>query len=90
MILLDSSIDRKIRDRIRKLIEANGDDSRIADLHLWQIGSDNIVAIISIVTGIDHSVKEYHRRLSGKIDNLKHVSIEVNQCEECNENTSVQ
>jgi cation diffusion facilitator family transporter len=89
MILLDSSIDRKTRDRIRELIEANG-ASRIADLHLWQIGSGNIAAIISVVTGVEHSVEEYHRRLSGKIDNLKHVSIEVNPCEECTGNINAQ
>ena len=89
MILLDSSADRETCERVRALIESDG-DSKVADLHLWQIGSGHIAAIISIVSGNGCSVNEYRQRLVGEVDNLKHISIEINNCEECAGNTCTQ
>ena len=82
MILLDGNAGHEMNDRIRELIENDG-DSRIADLHLWQIGSNNCAAILSIVSGTGRMAAEYRSRLREELPEVKHLSIEVTLCQEC-------
>ena len=48
-ILLDMIPDRRMADRLRAAIEAEGD--QLADLHLWRLGPGHLGAIVSVVDG---------------------------------------
>jgi Co/Zn/Cd efflux system component len=48
-ILLDSNPDKRMAEKLRQVIEGEGD--QLADLHLWRLGPGHLAAIISIITG---------------------------------------
>lgn len=77
-VLLDSVPDKDIPARVRKRIEADA-DNRIADLHIWQLGPMKYGAIISLVTHAPRS-PEYYKGLLDDLEELRHVTIEVNPC----------
>jgi Co/Zn/Cd efflux system component len=66
--------DRRMADRVRTVIEADGD--RLTDLHLWRLGPGHLAAILSIVTARPQG-PEYYRRLLGRFRTLSHVTVEV-------------
>jgi cation diffusion facilitator family transporter len=74
-ILLDSGVDPGIAEAVRGAIEDDG-DNRVADLHLWHLSSQDVAAIITVVT---HYPKppEHYRALVSDIDRLAHVTVEV-------------
>jgi len=76
-ILLDSGVDQKIVSDIRSVIESYT-DNKISDIHLWQIGSHQLAAIISIVT---HSPKppDHYKKLLSDFEELAHITVEINQ-----------
>jgi cation diffusion facilitator family transporter len=78
-ILLDSDVNNSKYESIRKVLESDS-DNRVADMHLFKIGSQRIVGMISIVTHYPRSVEHYKGLLAGVAD-LAHVTIEVNACE---------
>ncbi len=64
---------------IREGIEGDG-DTKISDLHIWQVGVNKFAAIISVVAHNPKTAEEYRRIL--KIhEELVHVTVEVNRCE---------
>jgi len=65
---------------IREGIEADG-DSKISDLHIWQVGAGKFASIISVVAHHPRLPEEYRRAL--KIhEELVHVTVEVQRCHE--------
>lgn len=65
---------------IREGIEADG-DSKITDLHVWQVGSGKFAAIVGVVAHHPKTPEEYRAAL--KIhEELVHVTIEVQTCRE--------
>lgn len=78
-ILLDGQANEELVARIRATLE-NDADTRLADLHVWQIGANEAAAIISLVTHYPRPV-EHYRKLVNAIPALKHVTIEINECE---------
>lgn len=80
LILLDGGIEKAMSERIRSTIESDG-DSRVADLHVWRVGSTDTAAIVSVVTGEARTAHEYSTRLEG-IDNLQHLTVEVHLCQD--------
>jgi cation diffusion facilitator family transporter len=65
---------------IREGIEGD-EDSRITDLHIWQIGTGKFAAIIGVVAHHPRTPEEYRRIL--KIhEELVHVTVEVQVCHE--------
>ena len=65
---------------IREGIEGDG-DSKITDLHIWQVGSGKYAAIIGVVAHNPKTADEYRNIL--KIhEELVHVSVEVQLCHE--------
>lgn len=78
-ILLDGDVKSEEYDSIRKIIEADS-DNRVVDMHLFRIGSQRMVGIISIVTHYPQKVDHY-KSLLDKFKNLAHVTVEVNVCE---------
>lgn len=80
-ILLDRTPDdTDLVEEIRQSVESDG-DSRVADLHVWQVAAGKFAAIVSIVAHGPKSVEAY-RALWRQHDELVHVTVEVQQCRE--------
>jgi cation diffusion facilitator family transporter len=73
-VLLDMSPDRRMAEKVREAIEADGDT--LADLHLWRLGPGHLAAIVAVVTGRPRSPDFYLARLQ-PFHGLSHVTIEV-------------
>jgi cation diffusion facilitator family transporter len=78
-ILLDRDVSMETVATIYSTIEADS-DNRVSDLHIWRIGTNQLAAIISIVT---HFPKppDHYKKLLIPFKELAHITIEVNQCE---------
>jgi cation diffusion facilitator family transporter len=75
-ILLDRTPDPRMAEKIRMLIEAEGD--QVTDLHLWRLGPGHLGAIVSIATTGTREAAHYRRRLA-KFAELSHVTVEIQQ-----------
>ena len=73
-ILLDRTPDPRMADKMRNVIEREGD--QVVDLHLWRLGPGHLGAIISVATSAPHEAAHYRERLAGFAD-LSHVTVEV-------------
>jgi cation diffusion facilitator family transporter len=73
-VLLDMNPDRGMAERMRVMIESDGD--RLTDLHLWRLGPGHLAAILSVATqrqrGPDH-----YRALLRRFRFLSHVTVQV-------------
>jgi cation diffusion facilitator family transporter len=75
-ILLDMSVDRRMVDNVRRLVEDNGDT--VLDLHVWRLGPGHMSAVISVATfELQRSPSFYHEALK-RLSGLSHVTVEVN------------
>jgi cation diffusion facilitator family transporter len=79
-ILLDRTPETDLCDEIRKAVESDG-DARIADLHVWQIGTGQFSAIVSIVARSPKSPDHYHG-LFREHEELLHVTVEIRKADE--------
>jgi cation diffusion facilitator family transporter len=79
-ILLDGQADEKLLTQVRTILE-NDADTRLCDLHVWQVGANDAAAIISLVTHYPRPV-EHYRGLVNSIPALKHITVEINTCKE--------
>lgn len=77
-ILLDGEVDEEVRRKIQSAIESDN-DSRIFDLHVWRIGSNEIAGIVSVVTGKNRKVEDYQTRIKNLFPSY-HFSVEVHSC----------
>jgi cation diffusion facilitator family transporter len=75
-ILLDLNPDKHMAEKLRQVIEGEGD--QLADLHLWRLGPGHLAAIISIITKQARGPSYYRARLA-RFQSLSHVTIEVEQ-----------
>lgn len=73
-ILLDRTPDPRMAEKVRRIIEAEGD--QVTDLHLWRLGPGHIGAIVSVATSAAREAAHYRRRLA-KFGDLSHVTVEV-------------
>ena len=73
-ILLDRTPDPRMAEKVRGLIEADGD--RVTDLHLWRLGPGHLGAIICVTTTEGRKAAHYRQRLARFAD-LSHVTVEV-------------
>jgi Co/Zn/Cd efflux system component len=73
-ILLDRTPDPRMADKVRRVIESEGD--QVTDLHLWRLGPGHLGAIVSIATTKKHEAAHYRQRLT-KFADLSHVTVEV-------------
>jgi Co/Zn/Cd efflux system component len=78
-ILLDRDFDTHIVEHIYELIEADA-DNRIADLHLWKVGTNQLAAIISLVTHFPQP-PDHYKRLLTPLHDLAHLTVEVIHCD---------
>ena len=80
-ILLDRTPEcSDLPDEIRRAVESDG-DSRISDLHVWQVGTGRFAAIVCIV-GHDPKPADTYREMFREHEELVHVTIEVQRCNE--------
>jgi cation diffusion facilitator family transporter len=77
-ILLDRQSDSLLGGKIRETIEADK-DSKVSDLHIWQVSQGQFACIVSVVTGSNQSYSHY-KKLLDKIPGLAHVTVEVLSC----------
>jgi len=73
-ILLDMNPDRSMAERMRAIIETDGD--RLTDLHLWRLGPGHLGAIVSVSTAQQRGPDYYHRLLD-RFRSLSHVTVEI-------------
>ena len=77
-ILLDRQSDSMLGGKIRETIEADN-DSKVSDLHIWQVSQGQFACIVSVVTGSNLPYSHY-KKLLDKIPGLAHVTVEVLSC----------
>jgi cation diffusion facilitator family transporter len=75
-VLLDMTPDRDMAERMRALIETDGD--RLNDLHLWRLGPGHLGAILCVTTQHRRGPDHYQAVLS-RFRALSHVTVEVQQ-----------
>ena len=80
MVLVDGGIDRRTREHIRQRFESDK-ESRVADLHVWRIGSKEIAVTASVVCGTKRGPEEYRSRLQ-EFPGLAYLLVEVHPCED--------
>jgi cation diffusion facilitator family transporter len=73
-ILLDMNPDRSMAERMRAVIEADGD--RLTDLHLWRLGPGHLAAILSVATQRQRGT-DYYQSLLKRFRTLSHVTVQV-------------
>lgn len=78
-VLLDSDVEPHTVDAIRSALEADA-DNRVADLHVWRLGSHHLSVIVSVVTHFPRPPEHYRALLQG-FDEIDHITIEINACE---------
>jgi cation diffusion facilitator family transporter len=73
-ILLDRTPDPRMAEKLRRIIESEGD--LVTDLHLWRLGPGHLGAIISVATTKGRGPAHYRQRLA-RLADLSHVTVEV-------------
>jgi cation diffusion facilitator family transporter len=76
--LVDASAPPKLAAQIRALIESDG-DAKLADLHVWQVGSGAYAAALCVVADAPQPAHSYGKRLQA-VPAIKHATIEVHRC----------
>jgi cation diffusion facilitator family transporter len=83
-ILLDRTpVTSDLPDEIRRAVESDS-DSIVTDLHVWQVGTGKFAAIVSIVAHEPKS-SDFYRGLLREHEELVHVTIETQHCQEDHE-----
>jgi cation diffusion facilitator family transporter len=75
-VLLDMNPDRSMAERMRALIETDGD--RLTDLHLWRLGPGHLGAILAVATRRQRG-PDYYQSLLSRFRTLSHVTVQVQQ-----------
>lgn len=79
-ILLQREMDSPVAAEVRQVIEADG-DTKISDLHIWQVAQNQYACIVSLVTGKDYTIHDYKTRLKD-VHELAHITVEIYSCRE--------
>jgi cation diffusion facilitator family transporter len=80
-ILLDRTPDPRMAEKVRMVIESEGD--QVTDLHLWRLGPGHLGVIVSVATSGACEAAHYRQRLA-KFADLSHVTVEVQHCHSTN------
>jgi cation diffusion facilitator family transporter len=73
-VLLDMNPDRAMVERMRAVIETDGD--QLTDFHVWRLGPGHLGAVLSVATSRQRA-PEYYQSLLSRFRSLSHVTIEV-------------
>ena len=74
-ILLDMNPNARLAERVRQVVERDGD--QLTDLHLWRLGPGHLGAVIAVETTHTRTPDFYRSRLAS-FGSLSHVTVEVN------------
>lgn len=74
-VLLDMNADRRLTERVRHVLEHDGDT--VADLHVWRVGPGHMSAIVSVTTDDPTRDARFYHGLLRHIGGLSHVTVEV-------------
>ena len=74
-VLLDRQAPARIRDAMRAAIESRG-ASRVADLHVWSIGPNIYVAVITVVAD-EPKEPDHYKAMIPKDLGVVHTTVEV-------------
>lgn len=77
-VLLDAEDHGEVASQVRDALERET-DTRVADLHLWRVGTAGRACIVSLVTHRPKSVDHY-RSLIDRVPGIVHLTVEVNHC----------
>ena len=77
-VLLDRDVNAEAVEEIRSIVESDS-DNRVADLHVWRVGSHHLAAIISIVTHFPQPPDHYKKLLADHHE-MAHITVEINPC----------
>lgn len=73
-VLLDMNPDQAMAERMRTVIETDGD--RLTDFHVWRLGPGHLGAVLSVATSRQRG-PEYYQSLLSRFRSLSHVTIEI-------------
>jgi cation diffusion facilitator family transporter len=76
-VLLDREGPDDVVDLVRTAIERG--DTRVADLHVWSLGTTGYAAALSVVSDAPLPADEYRRRIPASA-RVVHTTIEVHRC----------
>lgn len=76
-VLLDREGPNAVVDQVRAAIERG--DTRVADLHVWSLGTAGYAAALSVVSDAPLPVDEYKRCIPASA-RIVHATIEVHRC----------
>jgi cation diffusion facilitator family transporter len=77
-VLLDVCPDEVTRERVRRMIENDGD--QVVDLHLWRLGPGHLAAVVAIATTQARDATFYRARLAS-FACLSHITVEVTRAD---------
>ena len=78
-VLLDRDVSQETVSAICTAIESDA-DSRVTDIHIWRIATNQLAAIVSLVTHFPQN-PEYYKTLLKEFKEIKHLTVEVNHCD---------
>ncbi len=76
--LLDVVPNQAMADEIKSEIESIG-DSRVSDLHLWELSPGRFGCIVSVVSSAPLDAAEYRKRILEHAE-VNHLTVEVTRC----------
>ena len=76
-ILLDREMDHPVVDEIREVIEAENNNTRITDLHVWRVGKNVYSCAIAIATKDASLTADIIRQRLSVHEEIVHSTIEV-------------
>ncbi len=81
-VLLDREMDHPVVDEIRAAVESGprGEDTRVADLHVWRVGKSAYACALSVVTHDSKLTANDVRRRLAQHAEVVHATIEIHQC----------
>jgi cation diffusion facilitator family transporter len=78
-VLLDAEMNAPVVAEIKDVILASPINADISDLHVWRVGKGKYACILSLVTK-DEVNPDYFKRQLSVHEELAHISVEVNRC----------
>ena len=76
-VLLDREMDAPVVEEIREVVEAEGNDAKVVDLHVWRVGQHAYACALSVVTGNRSLSASALREQLGIHEEIVHSTIEV-------------
>ncbi|HYL91385.1 MAG TPA: CDF family Co(II)/Ni(II) efflux transporter DmeF [Burkholderiales bacterium] len=81
-VLLDREMDHPVVEEIRAAVESGreGEDTRVADLHVWRVGKTAYACALSVVTHDRNLTATGVRQRLAQHAEVVHATIEIHQC----------